>query len=349
MIILKTYPNTFSSSPNLQTEEIYSCKIKEDIKNFSTAEVKLPVEYSWLSQYTTVELCEIEWFSDIPFFRWYIYSIVVDENEVSLVLRNEKALLQRKAIVNDVTYSSQTIGSMVNSILTQWNTPYSESWSSSVTASATTYTVSFKQGDNIYQALDTVCNLENLQWTSLWGVVTVKALLWEDKTTWPNYTEAVYSRNNPWESNISKLTLESTWTLSNIIIGTNGVSKNTQTDAPSIAQFWPLYEYVQFRDWQLATQTTEYLNKQKNDRRVWKMTPNVWELSANVGDKIVLRIEWFAQWFDTESQVNVIAKETTIKNSQKIETIQLSDNIIEIDTFTKKIQKIKDQTLLSSL
>lgn len=102
---------------------------------------------------------------------------MVDENEVSLVLRNEKALLQRKAIVNDVTYSSQTIGSMVNSILTQWNTPYSESWTSSVTASATTYTVSFKQGDNIYQALDTVCNLENLQWTSLGGVVTVKALL----------------------------------------------------------------------------------------------------------------------------------------------------------------------------
>lgn len=349
MIILKTYPNTFSSTPNLQSEEVYSLKIKEDIKNFATAEIKLPVDYAWLAQYTTVELCEVSWFSDVSFFRWYIYSISVNESEVSLILRSEKALLQRKAIVNDVTYSSQTIESMVASILTQWNTPYSETWSSTVSASATTYTISFKQGDSVYQALDTVCNLESLQWTTLGGVVLVQSVLWEDKTAWPNYTEVVYSRVNPWESNISSITIESTGTLSNVIIGTNWMSKNTQTDGTSITQFWPLYEYVQFRDGQLATQTTEHLNKQKSDRRVWKITPNIGEISANVGDKIVLRVEWFATWFDIESDVNVIAKETTIKNGQKIENIQLSDSIIEIDTFTKKIQKIKDQTLLSSL
>lgn len=145
MLFFKTYPNVFSTSAIFQTDEINNCKIKQEINTFFTAEIRLPLDFANIDQYQVAEICEVVGTEDVTLFRGFVSSIFINTKEVVVQMKDEKALLQRKIMLADTTYTTQTITSMVNSVLTQWNTPYSETWSANITASSTTYTQIFKQ------------------------------------------------------------------------------------------------------------------------------------------------------------------------------------------------------------
>lgn len=333
-IVLKVYNG---GAIVTQIQDIIECTIDYDINNYNSCTVTIPVIDN-LNKYDFIELYEVTT-TDSLLFEWYIFDLEVWINEIQLIWRGTKELMNKKLVLSDKSYSNKTITEIMEDILSDWNLAYWENWIFS-TNDTTLIWKDFKTWDNVYDILEELSWLVGMVWTVEWNNIRVAELIWEDKTTWLNYTALIYNWKDPYETNISNLKSKSYSTISNIIIWVDGTWKSTKTDATSIATFWALWEIKTFRDWDLEDSTEKYLDSKKEEQRIFEFDIEVNELWVNVWDKLKLIIENANSYLNFEWDVYVNTKKIELKNRTKIETIWVSDIYIYADTLTNKLRQL---------
>lgn len=320
-----------------QIQDIFDATIDYDINNFNTCNLTIPV-IEWLSKYDKIELYEVTTV-DTLLFEWYIYDLQVWINEILLIWRSTKELMNKKLVLSDKSYTSETMTTIMEDILWDWNSAYSENWIFS-TNNTTLISKDFKNWDNIYDVLEELSWLVWMVWTIEGENIIVTDLIGEDKTTWLNYTALIYNWKDPYETNISNLKSKSYSTVSNIIIGIDSTTKTTKTDATSIATFWALWESKTFRDWDLDDSIQQYLDSKKEEQRIFEFDIEVNNLGVNAWDKLKLIIENANDYLNFEWDVYVNTKRIELKNRSKIETIWVSDIYVYIDTIQNKLRQL---------
>lgn len=338
--IVKIYANQFATTPISQISEILDVKISYDVNSFDSATLKLAYNVPNIAQYRKVEIYSVEpnssWASyDRLLFSGFIESFKPTARDITIQAKSEKALLYRKFVVNDAVYTTQTISQIMTAILTDWNTAYSETWSFS-SSIATTITKTVKQWDNIYDILNELCVQTASVSNSIGWVITASVLLGTDYTSPSNYKELTYDGNDLKFSNMWAPDFESYWTISNIIIWSDGTTKSVLSDAPSRATYGALGELKSFRAGNLSTTTQNYLDRKKGGQFVYSVKPDWTKFDANVGDKVQMRVENVSSYFNYTWAVIINTKTVSIVNGTLVSEYTVSDKYVYLDTFTRR-------------
>jgi len=329
-----------------QIQNIFEATIDYDINNFATCDLTIPV-ITGLTKYDKIELYEVDWIDKL-LFTGYIYDLQVSVNEIKLLGRSTKELMNKKLVLNAKSYTSQTITTIMNDILWDWNTAYSETWTFS-TNDTTLVSKDYEIWDNVFDILEELSWLVWMVWDIVWEQIIVAELLWTDKTTWLEYTALIYNWADPYESNISKLISKSYSTVSNVIIGSDSNWKTTLSDTTSITNFWALWEYKTFRDWDRAGNTQLYLDSKKEEQRMFEFDIEVNGLGIKVWDKLKLIIENANTYLNFNWDVYVNTMKIEFKNRTKIESIGVSDIYVYVDSIFNKLRQMEKNIKLLNL
>lgn len=348
---LKIYWNQNSTQPFNVVENLDNIKIEQDLKNFSTMTLTIPIIVSWLMQFERVELCTSNWTTDKIEFLWYIYEISPDIGKIKLTCKDYKAILSKKIILSTKIYSWQTVSAIMADILGDWQTETGE-----VRTFSTNYTwvvtKDFSEGDNIYDILDEIADLTNCVWNCDGKTIIFNQIVWTDRSNpaSSDFFELIYNGYDFSENNIDTISVKSFGTLSNFIIWTGTTwTRYTAKDTTSINTIWCFAEFKKFREWDLTNQTQKYLDLKKWEQKIFEISPvkNLW-IELNLWDKLHLRIESLNEYMNIETDVFVIKKEISVENGTKIMTLSVSQIYAEMDSFTKRLNDIwKELNLLS--
>lgn len=249
--------------------------------------------------------------------------------------------MKNKLVLSDKNFVNSSITSILNNLLADWHDNYWELWTIESNIN-TLISKEFNKGDNLYDIIEELSGLIGAVWTVKDHTIIVKELLGEDKTSWPQFTEILYSWETADDTNISDISVESYSTIANIIIGSDNNSSVTLKDDTSISEFWALAEYKQFRDWDLTNQTQKYLDSKKTEQKVYNVEVEPFTIDANIGDKIKLMVETNNQYINFEWTVIVNKKEITIQNKTKIIKLSVSESYAYFDTFVNTLRQIQN-------
>lgn len=343
-LVVKIY--TIAGVINTQVQNVYEASINYDINNYWQASIKIPV-IDGLSKYVKIELFEVDWI-DTLVFSWYIYDLIVWINDIEIIARTYKEIMNKKLVLSDKTYTSKTITEIMEDILWDWNSAYSENWIFS-SNDTTLISKDFKNWDNIYDILEELSWLVWCVWDVDENEIIVADLIGTDKTTWLDYTALIYNWLDPYESNITKPQTKSYSTVSNVVIWIDSTTKSLKTDATSIATFGALWESKTFRDWDLADQTQQYLDSKKFEQRMFDFETIVSWLWVKIWDKLKLIIENANSYLNFEWDVIVNTVKIEYKNRSKTETIGVSDIYVWVDTIFNRLRQIEKNIKLLNL
>lgn len=336
-LVIKTYNNQFSTDVITQIQEVDKWVIEFDINNFGTAELTIPI-INGINKFDKVEVYEVTGGLDTLVFTGYIFDFRITTEQIVLICRSVKELLNYKLVLSDKSYTNQTITTIIEDILGDWNTAYWDFWTF-FSADTSLISKDFKTGDNLYDIIEELAGVLWLVWDVIGNQIEVKELIGEDKTSVVNYKEFFFNGNSQAISNISEPILTSYPTLRNVVIGIDWTTKSTKSDTTSINEFWSLGEIKSFRDWELATQTQEYLDSKKDEQKIFNFDAFDVEW-LNIGDKIKLFIENTNEYLDFEWDAIINTQKIEYLNRDKIVSVWVSSIYVYQDTLWNKIRQI---------
>lgn len=106
---------------------------------------------------------------------------------------------------------------------------------------------------------------------------------------------------------------------------------------------------MSFRPGDLANNVLNYLTKKKGGQFAYKIVPDPFRFTANVGDKVQLRIENISTYFNYTGAVIVNTKKSKIVNGMKICEYEVSDKYVYFDTFASRFLGVESDLNLKLL
>ena len=345
-IVLKIYDNFFSSIPDMIVDQVIEIEINEDVNSISNMSLKLLNDFTGLKRMQKIEAYEVENNIDTLVFQWFIDSITPGIDNLNLVCKNEKAVFMEQLVLSDKNYVWQTIDFIINDLLSDWNTAFSESWTYSNTLTGT-HDKDFKEWDKLFDAIEEIVWLAGWVWIILNEKVITTDLIWTDNSIWTWFTEIVLNKSEPAENNILDFNRKNFSTKKNIIIWSDWTIKVT------LSNIWvwekPLAEYKQFREWDLTAQTQAYLDSKSVDQFIYDLEIEPFTINPNIWDKLYLRIENVSDYLNYNWPVIVNTLKITYANWTRIINIGVSSWYVYIDNFSNKINSLNDKINLLNI
>lgn len=336
--IIKIYNKTTDLLPKLQIENINSLEISENLTSYSYCTLSIPV-IEWIEELDIIRIYEIQ-DTDILLFEGYIDSFTPWINEITLEIKDYKALLQRKWILADVTYTTQTPKQIIDDMISDYNS-LGDNWFCVSWISDTT-TKELTMWDNLYDIINELANESWSQWILYWTTIYFNELVWDDYSTWINFKEIIYNWIDTSENNINTIKLTQYWDVENIVVWIDeSGNKILKTDSASIATYWPMFWKINVRDWDLETLTQAYLDFKKTPQKIYKLEIEPFTIDVNIWDKIHARIEEVNSYLNYEWAVFVITKTTKIENATKVVTYWVSTSNIKVKDFIHTMRDIE--------
>lgn len=337
-MIAKIYENQFSNTVVAVIDEINEFNIDLVINGGSRWKLILPFGDYDLKPYNKIEFFEIIDWEDILVFSWYIYNVIITLTWLEFEVRDENDLMNKKLVLSDKSYTSQTPWFILNDISSDWQT---ETWEDFqiISSVSDTVTIEFKKWDTFYSVLDELSQQLNYNWLVKWQTIYFDEIVWENKTTWPWFEELVYNWDDQSETNISDLKLEYYWNISNLIIGWNSTTKVLYKTSDTRGQIW---EYKSFNDWDLTTQTQDYLNLKNQELFSYSIAVLFDKTNINLWDKIYLRIEKAPNdnlnytWNVTVNKVKL-----EYNNAILIKTLEVETSVVKKNLLTNRLETIE--------
>lgn len=337
-IIIKFFDKTSDTLPKVQIENYWTLEIDEDLTSFSSCNLTIPI-IEWIEALDIVRIYEIQ-DTDVLLFEWYIDTLEPWINEISLTIKDYKAFLQRKWLIQDVTYTTQTVKQIIDDMISYYNALW-DNWVC-ISSISDTLTKDYSMGDNIYDILNELAIELQAQWIIYWTTIYFAPLVWDDLTSWVNFTEIIYNWIDPSENNINSISLSSYWNIENIIVWIDSNdNKTVKTDSTSIALYWPLFWTINTRSWDLETFTQTYLDFKKVPQNIYKLEIEPFTIDVNIWDKVAVRIEETNSYLNYEGSAYIITKNTKIENATKVITYGVSTYNVKIIDFLNTMREIE--------
>lgn len=337
-IILKIYDDIFSSTTDILIDDIIDISIKHTLDT-SKMNLKLINSFTGLKRMQKIEAYEVANNTDTLVFEGYIDSIIPSIDDLTLVCKNMKSIFLEQIVLTDKSYTTQTVDFIINDLLSEWNTAYSESWTYSNTLTGT-YSKDFKAGDKLYNVIDELSWLAGWIWTVKNNKVIITDLIWEDKSIGANFTEIVFNKLEPSENNVVDIAIDNYATTKNVIMWSDWTTKTT---LDSISGEKALAEFKKFRVWDLTNQTQAYLDSKKFAQFMYRIKIQLFTIKVNIWDKLYLRIENVSDYLNYSWNVIVNKLDITYKNWTRLEEIWVSSWYVYIDSFSNKINNLNDK------
>ena len=337
-LIIKFYDSITDTLPKEQIEYYNSIDITENLTSYSYADIDIPLVI-WLEELNIVRIYEIL-DSDTLLFEWYIDSITPWVDNINIQIKDYKWLLQRKLIVENKTYIAQTPKQIIDDLILYYNW-LGDNWLS-ISGVWTTINKDIVIGDNIYDVINEIANELQCQWIIYWSTIYFETLVWDDLTSWINFTEIIYNWIDYTENNINNIWLKNYWNIANIIVWIDqSDNKVILTDSTSITNYWPLSKKISFRDWNLTENTQAYLDLYKEPQKIYNIEIEPFTIDVKIWDKVNTRIEETNEYLNYNWDSFIIIKNTKIENATKIITYWVSTVNIKLRDFIQLFRDIE--------
>lgn len=339
-LIIKIYDNFTDIQPKEQIEVYNSLEIREDLTSYSYCDLTIPI-FDWINELDIVRIYEIQ-NTDKLLFEGYIDILNPWLEEIKLNIKDYKSLLKRKGLVTDKNYTNQTPKQIIDDLISYYNW-LGDNWVC-ISSVSTQLNKEYKIGDNIYDIINEIAQELQKQWIIYWTTIYFADLVWDDYTSWVDYTEIVYDYEDFAGNNITNIELIKYGDIANIIVWVDQTwNKEVKTDSTSITNYWPLFESINVRDWDLGTITQAYLDFKKTPQKLFNLntdfTLDLRELF--IWDKVAVRIENVNSYLDYEWDGYIISKTTSIQNATKVINYNISTATIQIKDFIQRMRDIE--------
>ena len=208
----------------------------------------------------------------------------------------------------------------VNDLLTSMIYDYNKLWEHWSFETDCTFDVdiAMKQWDSYFDVLDQIAQLNNIAWDIIDWVIVFKNLLWNDLTSWDNYSALTYNWLYPNTANINNIKMIWTATRYNIVIWSDW-SNNIMVDTSSVETDWKIYwvTHQSWREWALNSNIQAYLSTANILQRLYTVTVEQNSIDVNAGDKIAVIVENTNEYFNINESMIVLQKLSTYDNWSK--------------------------------
>jgi hypothetical protein len=348
-MIAKIYNNQFSENPIAIIDEIFELQMDLNINQWNRWRLVCPYfEWAWDSDtiwwafenfqalpYSKINFFEIKDGKDIFLFWGFIYEPEITNVWIEFEIRDENDLMNRKLVLSDKTYTNRTPAYILNDITSDWQTETEEDWKV-VSSVSETITIDFNKWDTFFSVLSELSDQLGYNWIVKNQTIYFDEVVWEDKTSGPNFEELVYNNQDPAENNIINTRLRILWTSANMIMGSNSTTKLLLKD---IDERGAIAEFISLRDWNLTTQTQQILDLKK-----WPLFNYVIEIdnvpNINIWDKVACRIE-NTRWLDFIGDVIVNRTQLQYINAELLKTIEVETQIFKKNLLSTRLQAIE--------
>ena len=312
MILAKFYENWSVYSQEFIEDVV---KIEFDLFTFWVANFSISINNN-MKEKQKVELIEVDSIGqDKLIFSWYIYTINPIRKQfrkISIELRSEKAFFDEILVLSDINISWNV--SNIQNLFNQYNI-YWLNYVISSDIADTIELLEIKTWDTFFSVMDAIAQQFTAYRDIEWNVVKLSRMLWVDRTTGSNYTEAYFNWLYPSENNIKEITWWSVSQRFNVLIAVNQTTKQVLSNYAGLFYWSRLQE---FRDWTIANQAQEFLNNGDKDKRNYKFEIEENTITADVWDKIKVIVQNTNQYFDIDTSCMVTNKIIEYKQWKKV-------------------------------
>ena len=331
-VIWKFSPNQRSN--NIITQEIIESelRIEDDLNWFNIANFQIPF-IDWIEEDVRVDLYEV-WNVDTKIFSWFIYKIEPIRNNrwvINIECRSEKAIFNKRLILSDKSFSWVSIKTILNDVLDDYNTYWDRRTLSCDFDK--NITIDIKQGDKYFDVLDELseqceANRDIRDW-----VVLFKQNIWTDYSNGDTYQEIYFNWFYPNTCNISSIKVSWTATQSNIVM-VKDRGWNVTIDSTWYVDFVYWVWKLEIRDWDTADKLAKFKQTSNQKQRNYEIDLEQNVILANIWDKLKLVVENTNSFFDINTTVSIIKKNTVYTNASK----QVSYTVWEIKVTPQNIE-----------
>lgn len=228
--------------------------------------------------------------------------------------------------------SGLTVSEYIQEMLDDYNDNYWENWTLDTDISETIRT-NREKWDNYADIMDELSDTFGYYWDIRDWKVIFKSILWKDKTSWIDYQELFFDGNNQTGSNISNIRLVGNANRSNLFVYRWQTGK-IKVDDSNYTDFVYWAEYKIFRDWNLDKKISKYKEQVNRYLRSYEISVEQNTIEASIWDKIKLIVQNTNDFFDIDTEVQVISKKTIIDKWEQ-NTFQLEE--FKTFSFTEEI------------
>lgn len=235
-------------------------------------------------------------------------------------------------LLDEDSWTEITMAMILDDMIDDYSNSYNENRTYE-TDLFTNISLDMKKWDNYFDVLDELAKQNNAVWDIQNSKILFKSLLWNDYTSWPLYKEITYNWLYPNNSNIKSISVMWTATRNNIVVAEDA-NHNVMFDASWYVDRIYWVGKNEFRSWNLNANLQKMIVSWNKVQRTYEVEVEENTLDVNIWDKIKLIVENTNSYFDINSAVYIIKKNTIYNNWSKL----VKYNVWEIDVFPQNIE-----------
>lgn len=330
-----------------QVEEILDVGIQKKLNDVSTASFSLYQTNTYctrdyLKEYRRVKINFNESWVEKTMFDWVIRWFDADLDKTEIKLESFEHLFDRRILHQDYNLSSQTVDTILQTILDDINTLYDTNITLDCGITDTT-SKTYKKAESFLKVLkDLAGNWYEFIVEDL--VLKFKDTVWIDRTgTWDDFVEYRFDVNEPDDRSIDSVKMTNDWKqLANGVIGKSWSNYTEDDDATSIAEFW-LVESSFTTSWDDATTTSSYLADHKESQWEFEVTAVVDDFfEAFLGDLVKIYIYVWNDIMFYDWSMKIVEKQYTWWDLPKI-SYKISKTKIKSKDIIEEVSDLQDR------
>lgn len=341
MLIIYLYDHQGNPLTQLFAVQRFECT--QTLNSYDQARFVIPSNHqdntlNKLKIYNEVKVSYLKAWKESCYIHGVIHSIEASLTETIVTIRSFEWLFEKKLISSDLSYTNQSLQSIVSWLLATINARYDTGITLSCSLSDM-IDLTITKGATFASVLQEIVKL-GYQYRVVNKILCIVTRIGEDRTTGENYFQLKWNVQDPLERNIAEATITTdAWQLINAPFEKTA---GFQIDQESINTYGRIEESIS-ADGNPTVALQETLTTKASGARVLELSPiiqdfftvNIWDLLAvqiDAGNEIMTytgSVQVLQKIQDTRGKVRLIVSTSTTRIPTLLETIREHDKLIK--------------------
>lgn len=341
MLIIYVYDHQGNPLTQLFAVQRFECT--QTLNSYDQARFVIPSNHqdntlNKLKIYNEVKVSHLKTWKESCYIHGVIHSVEASLTETVVTIRSFEWLFEKKLISIDMTWSNQSLVTIVSWLLATINARYDTGITLSCSLSDM-IDLTITKGATFASVLQEIVKL-GYQYRVINKTLCIDTRIGDDRTSWEDYFQLKWNVQDPLERNIAEATITTdAWQLIN---ATFEKTAGFQIDQESINTYGRIEESIS-ADGNPTVALQETLTTKASGARVLELSPiiqdfftvNIWDLLAvhiDAGNEIMTytgSVQVLQKLQDTRGKVRLIVSTSTTRIPTLLETIREQEKRIK--------------------
>ena len=337
MLIARLYNHYREQKVFAQREIVSKITIEEKIDSFWVAKMEIPITPG-LDTGVKIELYEVGNKEDQLIFRGIVYEIKPVRQRwdmLEITVRWEESIFQKRKTLRKHTFTNQTLSSILEKLLTPYNTEFNEDWGFEVQKEEN-LTLEIEQGDDYADIFDEICKQKELFWRVVDGVIFFRKNGEDLRST--QLLEYDGCSANP--GNIIAIELVGTSSGGNVAL----IEDNKWRITVDKSQYSGVLTGVvskQIRKGDDSEKAKQFAKEQARPQRKYQIQVANSSIIANLWDRIKVEVVNTNSFYDYSGEAIVQSKTTSYSNASKVVVYGIQEFLVSPFAAENRVENVE--------